>query len=224
MKYLLKEIQIFEGSNQRGPYSWLQARLFNDVDVFGNPAQLPRYYNMTEQVVALYKPYAVQDTVRSTQELKVYTVNETNMFNDIKEGKIPDYLHIDQIFAVVVPTPGWYARIYKTPVIQNNQQIAAAGEFVKNANGEVTPVNSLVLYLKKYLDPNEMDQTKAWKWVEEPERAMRTVLSRNYKKYDAPVGIEAGAAPAAPTAGPSTSPEDEIAKAKAVLEAAGVTA
>lgn len=225
MRYLLKEITIYESTNQRGAYSWLQARLFNDIDVFGNPAQLPRYYNMTAEVVEMYKPYAVLDSTRSTQEIKVYNVDHKKLAQEIAENKIVDILHIDQIYSVVVPLPGWYARIHKTPLIRDNQLIANQGDFVKNEAGEVTPVNSLVLYLKKFQDPNETDPTKAWKWVEEPERAMRNVLSRNYKQYELKQPVQAPTeAPAAPTdSAPTTSPEDEVARAREILARANAS-
>ena len=220
MKYLLKQITIYESTNQRGAYSWLQARLFNDIDVFGNPAQLPRYYNMTEEVVALYKPYSTLDQARSAGEVKVYNVDEERLQEAITKGTIGDILHIDQIHSVVVPLPGWYARIHKTDIIRDNSLVAKKGDFVRNDAGEVIPVNSLELYLKKYFDPNEPDATKAWKWVEAPERAMRNVLARNYKQYVAPTAAAAAPdnTPTPQDPAPSTSTtEDEIAKAREIL-------
>lgn len=225
MKYLLKQITIYESTNQRGAYSWLQARLFNDIDVFGNPAQLPRYYNMTEEVVALYKPYGTLNQARSAGEVKVYNVDETKLQEAIAKGAIGDILHIDQIHSVVVPLPGWYARIHKTDIINNGNLVAKKGDFVRNDAGEVIPVDSLELYLKKYFDPNEKDEAKAWKWVEAPERAMRNVLARNYKQYAAPKAAAAApdTAPAPKDNTPTPSTEDEIAKAREILARANAS-
>lgn len=51
---------------------------------------------------------------------------------------------------------------------------------------------------------------------------MRDVLSRNYKQYNPPTpGVEAQTAPEAPAEAPTVNPEDEIAKARAILAAAG---
>lgn len=218
MKYLLKNITIFEGKNSRGAYSWLQAELFNDADVFANPAQLPRYYNMTQQVVDIYKPYTERDNQRSNNELTVLVVNETSFKEAIAKGEIPDYGHIDQIFSVTVPLTAMYARIYKTDRYDaNNNLIGKAGDFIRNANGEVVPQNSLTIYIKKGFDPN----TNEWTWVEAPEQAARRILARNYKLYEsAPSATTPAQAPSAPDAAQQEqSVEDQIAEQKAKLEA-----
>lgn len=79
-----------------------------------------------------------------------------------------------------------------------------------------------LLYIKKRFDAEIQDPAQQWVWVREPEDVMRDVLSRNYKQYNPPTpGVEAQTAPEAPAEAPTVNPEDEIAKARAILAAAG---
>lgn len=222
MRYLLKNVTIYERTNKVGDYRWLFANLFDDEDVYSNPDPLPVYYNTSEDVVKLWMPYAVLDRTRTTAEQKVYTIDDAKLKEAITKGETFDLTHIDHIFSVKVPLPGYYARVHKSDRISNGQLVAKKGEFIKSDQGEVVPVNTITLYIKKRRDKEIEDPAQQWVWVREPEDVMRDVLSRGYKQYNPPTpGVEAQAAPEAPAEAPTVNPEDEIAKARAILAAAG---
>lgn len=222
MRYLLKNVTIYERTNKVGDYRWLFANLFFDADPYANPDPLPVYYNTSEDVVNLWMPYAVLDNTRTNAEQKVYTIDNAKLKEAVTKGEVFDLTHIDHIFSVKVPLPGYYARVHKSDRISNGQLVAKKGEFVKSDQGEVVPVNTITLYIKKRFDAEIEDPTKQWVWVREPEDVMRDVLSRGYKQYNPPTpSVEAQAAPEAPAEAPTVNPEDEIAKARAILAAAG---
>lgn len=225
MRYLLKNVTIYERTNKVGDYRWLFANLFFDADPYANPDPLPVYYNTSEDVVKLWMPYATLDQTRTSTEQKVYTIDDTKLKEAITKGEVFDITHIDHIFSVKVPLPGYYARVHKSDRIVNGQLVAKKGEFVKSDQGEIVPVNTITLYIKKRFDAEIQDPAQQWVWVREPEDVMRDVLARNYKQYNPPTpgvaGVEAQTAPEAPAEAPTVNPEDEIAKARAILAAAG---
>ena len=222
MRYLLKNVTIYERTNKVGDYRWLFANLFDDEDVYSNPDPLPVYYNTSEDVVKLWMPYAVLDQTRTSAEQKVYTIDDAKLKEAIAKGDVFDLTHIDHIFQVEVPLPGYYARIHKSDRISNGQLVAKKGEFIKSDQGEVVPVNTITLYIKKRRDKEIKDEEKQWVWVRQPKDVMHDVISRGYKQYNPPTpSVEAQAAPEAPTEAPTINPEDEIAKARAILAAAG---
>ena len=222
MRYLLKNVTIYERANKVGDYRWLFANLFDDEDVYSNPDPLPVYYNTSEDVVKLWMPYAVLDQTRTSAEQKVYTIDDAKLKEAIAKGDVFDLTHIDHIFQVEVPLPGYYARIHKSDRISNGQLVAKKGEFIKSDQGEVVPVNTITLYIKKRRDKEIKDEEKQWVWVRQPKDVMHDVISRGYKQYNPPTpSVEAQAAPEAPTEAPTINPEDEIAKARAILAAAG---
>lgn len=223
MRYLLKNITIYERTNTRGSYKWLYANLFNDADVFANPSPLPSYYMVLPEMVEMYTPYTKLDTSRTTADQKVYTIDEAAINTAIGENKIPDLMHIDHVFAITLPLPKTYARVHKSDRIENNMLVAKAGDFVKNSQGEITPVNTLTLYIKKRFDPEIQDATKQWDWVRAPEDVMRDTISRSYKEYNvAPAATEAAqdTTPAPETTSAQTTTEEEIERARAILAAA----
>ena len=223
MRYLLKNVTIYERTNARGNYKWLYANLFNDADIFANSNPLPTYYMVLEEMVEMYTPYAKPDASRTTADQKVYTLDETAIYKDINENKIPDIMHIDHVFAITLPLPRTYAKVHKSDRIENNMLVAKAGDFVRNSQGEITPVNTLTLYIKKRFDPEIQDVTKQWDWVRAPELVMRDTISRSYKEYNiAPVATEAvqDTAPAPETTSAQTTTEEEIERARAILAAA----
>lgn len=205
MKYLLQNIQITEGKNSRGIYRWLQADLFNDEDVFDNPAQLPRYYNMTPQVIDLFMPAAEKDTELSTSEITVYKINEATVHEAVANKQydanhpIPgDILHVDRVFPIEMPLSGIWGRINRRDITDSTGNIIAKkGEFRKGQNGEVTPVTSITLYIKKNRDND---------WVDRPDQVLARVLERGYRRLTdeykdasaAPGGAEAAPTAAAP--------------------------
>lgn len=181
MKYLMQNILIMEGTNSRGQYRWMQADLFNDDDIFDNPAQLPRYYNMTPQVIDLFMPAAEKDAEASDEKITVYKVNEATVVEAIKNGKYDndvivrgDILHIDRIFPLEMPLTGIWGRINRRTITnEKGDIIAKQGEFRRGENGEITPVTAITLYLKKNKEGN---------WVDNPQQILGRVLERGYRR------------------------------------------
>lgn len=190
----MQNILIMEGTNSRGQYRWLQADLFNDDDIFDNPAQLPRYYNMTPQVIDLFMPAAENDADASDANITVYKVNEATVVEAIKNGKYDngtivrgDILHIDRIFPLEMPLTGIWGRINRRDITNDKGDIIAKkGAFRTGENGEVTPVTAITLYLKKNKENN---------WVDNPQQILGRVLERGYRRLSDEFN-DAGAKPA----------------------------
>jgi len=227
MKYLLKNIRISGGTVQTPgqyqgqKYQWLQAELFNDEDVFANPSRLPRFYNMTDQVINMYKPYAKQDPNEIVAEGQEPTliVDEKALSEAIAKGDCPDILHVSQIHRYNYPLSAPYARVYRRDVkdAKSGAILFKAGDFVRGQQGEIVPVTELPLYLKKGRD----NETNEWDWVEDPSIVARRLLERNYKRYI----TTAPAAPAAEQTAPAATPDAtqaEIEAAKKLLAEQGV--
>lgn len=195
MKYLMQNILIMEGKNSRGEYRWMQADLFNDDDIFDNPAQLPRYFNMTPQVIDLFMPATEKDAELSTDDITVYKVNEATVVEAIANKKYDDgtivrgdILHIDRIFPLEMPLTGIWGRINRRNIINDkNEIVAKKGEFRKGENGEITPVTAITLYLKKNKEGN---------WVDNPQQILARVLERGYRRLTDEYN-DASAAPSA---------------------------
>lgn len=229
MKYLLKNIRISGGTVQTPgqyqgqKYQWLQAELFNDEDIFANPSRLPRFYNMTDQVINMYKPYAKQDpkeTVAEGQE-PTLIVDEKALSEAIAKGECPDILHVNQVHRYNYPLDAPYARVYRRDVkdAKTGATLHKAGEFITGQQGEIVPVTELPLYLKKGRD----NETNEWNWVEEPSIVARRLLERSYKRYV--VKQPTATAPAAETTAPEAAPDAtqaEIEAAKKLLAEQGV--
>lgn len=182
MKYLMQNILIMEGTNSRGTYRWMQADLFNDDDIFDNPAQLPRYFNMTPRVIDLYMPAAEKDADASDEKITVYKVNEATVEEAIKNKKYADtdvvirgdILHIDRVFPLEMALTGVWGRINRRNITNDKGEITAKkGEFRKGENGEVIPVTAITLYLKKNKEDN---------WVDDPKIILGRVLERGYRR------------------------------------------
>ena len=221
MKYLMKNILITEGTNSRGVYRWLQADLFNDDDIFDNPAQLPRYYNMTPQVIDLFMPAAEKDADLSDDNVSVYKVNESSMKEAIQNGKhangsiIPgDVLHIDRIFPLEMPLTGVWGRINRRDIVNDKGVVTAKkGEFRKGENGEITPITSITLYLKKNKENN---------WVDNPQQILARVLERGYRRLTDEYK-DAAATPGVATEAPTTAAPKYTAEQIAGMKALGIT-
>lgn len=207
MKYLLKNITILSGTQSNGTkYNWLQADLFNDEDIFGNPARLPRYYCMTDVVIDMYQKYAVDDTTRPG----IKVVNEASVKEAIAKGEIGDILHINQIHAITMPLPAEYARIYRTQVkdATTGAVLHDKGDYIlAEGQTEPVPVSSITLHIKKYFD----SETNEYSWVEDPHSVLRRVLERNYKPYTRPGSVAQVQVPSAPeSTGVEMSQEEQI--------------
>lgn len=227
MKYQLIEIHIHTASNSRGNYSWMEASLNRDDDVFANPWPLPRYYVLNEAVVNAYKTHGLVDNELTNRYNRKGANGETLPVLTVDITKLPENLtHVSGIEQVTVPLDGIWGQIYTYDGILTNGKQVKAGDFRLGANGEVTPVRQLVLYIKKTRD----NETGKEFFVEEPSVVARRVLERRYKRLDQyqvpsapqPIGAPGPApltAPQQPGATPQLTPKQQA----AANEAAQVT-
>jgi hypothetical protein len=213
MKYKLQNLIYQEGvtpadarSHKNEKYAWITAELFNEADPFGNPARLPRFYIMEPGLIERFKPYL--EPIPGSDSKKV---NEASMQEAINKGDCLPLLTVSNVFMVEWPLAEPYVRLDR----ETKQPIL-------NKNGDIVPISTLVLYLKKTQDVD----TNEWQWVESPASVATRVLSRSYR----PLALIQGANPAATAAGttapePSSAeetPEQRIARLQAELaEATG---
>lgn len=214
MKYRLKNLVYQEGitpadarSHANEKYSWITAELFNNNDPFGNPNRLPRFYIMEPGLIELYKPY-MEPLAGQPGQMKV---NEVSIMKAIADGTCPNIMDISNVFMVEWPLGEKYVRLDRT-----------TRQPVLNKDGIMTPTETLVLYLKKVLDPD----TNEWSWVESPSSVAQRVLSRSYKPLALIAPEQAPSAQAtqseqAPSA--AESPDERAARLKAELAALGVS-
>lgn len=228
MKYLLKDIVIFEGTFERGTrkgqkYRWLRGSLYNETKFRANPRQLPFYFAFSPEEVDMYMPYAKPNAQRPG----TFNVNDVDLKAAIEKGEEVDLRHVDNMFKVTMPLPCPYARIYNAQV--KNPDTGALmhdkGDWVV-AEGQTqpVPVQELTMYLMKVVD----NETGEITWRDDPAQEMRRILERSYKPFVPTVGDAAPAAPAATAPEdanamqPGETPEQYAARLKAQLEAASV--
>lgn len=210
MKYKLTNLIYQEGttpadarSHANEKYAWITAELFNEADPFGNPARLPRFYVMEPGLIERFKPYL--EPIPGSQAKKV---NEASMQAAIDKGDCLPLLTISNVFMVEWPLAEPYVRLdreTKQPVLTKQ--------------GDLVRVDTLVLYLKKTLDPDSAE----WQWVESPASVAQRVLARSYRPLALITGTAnpTAAGTTAPTEpAPTESPEERIARLKAELAAA----
>lgn len=229
MKYQLKNIRLSSGTVQTQgihfgeKYQWLSAELYNDEDIFANPARLPRFYCMTDAVIELYKPYAKPDTTPGAIA-GTLLVDEALLKQAITDGKTPgDLLHISQVHTYIYDLDTTYARVYRADVLdpQTRTVVHKKNDFIKGSNNEVVPVTQLMLYLKKRYDAEAaaVDPQKAWQWVENPAEVARRVIERSYRRYETSA---TQATPGASTEQPADTSSAEVEAARQALAGAGV--
>lgn len=185
MQYKLTNLILREGvvpqtarSHQGEKYQWITAELYNELDPFGNPTRLPRYFIMQDNLIKAYEPY-LEPAIGIPGAKKV---NEASMQQAITEGKCPDLLHITNVFMVEWPLSESYVRLDST-----------THKPILSQNGAIIPVTHLTLYLKKVLDTD----TNEWVWQESPSQVANRVLQRNYAPVaNIQVGSPTVAAPA----------------------------
>lgn len=231
MKYLLKDITIFEGTFERGQrkgqkYRWLRASLYNETNFRANPRQLPLYFAFSEDEVGMYMPYAKPNAQRPGS----YTVNSVDIENAMKaDSTIPDLLHVDNMFKVTMPLPCPYARIYNAQVrdATTGAVLHEKGDpIIAEGQTQPVPVQELTMHLMKVVD----NETGEITWRDDPATEMRRILERSYKPF-VPTADQAqtATAPEAPTASaptdptaiqPGETPEQYAARLRAELEAA----
>lgn len=229
MKYLLKDIVIFEGTFERGQrkgqkYRWLRAALYNETNFRANPRQLPLYFAFQDDEVNMYMPYAKPNPQRPGQ----YTVNSVDIEQAMQKAEeerkpMPDLLHIDNMFRFTMELSEPYVRVYNAQVKDQNtgQVVHEKGDpIIAEGQTKPIPVKSVSIMLMKVFD----NETGEGTWRDDPAQEVRNLLERSYKPYEAQP-----AAPAAPTATapedanamqPGETPEQYAARLKAQLEAA----
>lgn len=221
MKYLLKDIVIFTGTNSRGQYKWLRGNLYNETNFRANPRQLPFYFAFSPEEVDMYMPYAKPNAQRPG----TFNVNDVDLKAAVDKGDIPDLRHVDNMFKVTMPLPCPYARIYNAQVKDATTgavQHEKGDWVIAEGQTQPVPVQELTMYLMKVVD----NETGEITWRDDPAQEMRRILERSYKPFVPQVGQTA---PAAPTATapedanamqPGETPEQYAARLKAQLEAA----
>lgn len=227
MKYLLKDIVIFEGTFERGArkgqkYHWLRAALYNETNFRANPRQLPLYFAFQDDEVNMYMPYAKPNEQRPGQ----YIVNSVDikqaMQKAAQDGEpMPDLLHIDNMFRFTMELSEPYVRVYNAQVKDQNtgQVIHEKGDpVIAEGQTKPVPVKSVSVMLMKVFD-NETGESA---WRDDPAQEVRNLLERSYKPYEpqatAPVA-QAVAAEAPETQAEAETPEQKAARLQAELDA-----
>lgn len=209
MKYRLTNLTITKATNSRGEYKWMRVGLKDESNFFAAAAssRLPTMTIFNEDVVDAFMPYAVADPTRPG----TFKVNEPSLEQAIKEGKIPDILHWGNIFAVTMPLPQPYARIYRADV--KNQQTGAIehkkGDFVI-PEGQTSPtiVTSLTINVPMVVD-NETGE-RSYPPNGAPDQILRNILEVSYR----PVPVQTASitdAPAPPVVETDESDAESVA-------------
>ena len=219
MKYLLKNIQIFEAENSRGKYHWLQGQLFNDKNIRMN-GERRMYYSTSEDECALYLDAGVctKNADASDTKVTVYDVNDASLKEAIaKGGKLEDYGDVRHINAVKVTWPlnGVYGQIYRQDVIENGALIHKKGDLRTSETGQVMEFRELSFYLATDID----DDTNERIYSQDPQRVAQRVIERGYVKLEesSTMQLAQPEAPQKPEA-PAQSEEDIEAQIKALQE------
>ena len=218
MKYLLKNVRVFENKNERGLYHWLRAECFIEGRAWANPGQLPRLYSTNEEVAQMYLKYCTPDATRTDGDYKEYVFDQAKYDADTEKV---DILHIDHVVKRVVKLPRPYVRCYKRDTMVDGVQ-HAKGEMMLNNQGEPMVVTAFDLRIAQYPD----EETGEWFDSEEPDVIVARTLQRGYKPYVPPAGSTAVPEDSDPVA-PALTEEQKAQQAealKAQLQALGINA
>lgn len=211
MKYLLKDVKIFEGTNSRGKYHWLQGILFNDKNVRMN-GERRMYYSTSEEECKMYLDAGVciENKDESTQDVLVFDVNDVSLKEAIaKGGKLEDYGDIRHINAAKVTWPlnGVWAQIYRENVIENGILVHKKGDLRQTETGQIAEFRELSFYLATDIDEDTNERI----YSQDPQRVANRILERGYVK------LETTAATTPQVATPeATAPEAPEAEAESV--------
>lgn len=224
MEYKLQNIVIGSAKHTNGAragqsYEYIYCQLFNDADMWGNKqyeSQLPTYHTTQKAVIDAYRPYA---TIQMPNNPSAKMVDEKALKKDIDEGKVPDLLHLNQLFVVEYPVGYPVARIYRNDVFdeKTGAKLHSAGDYVTNSFGEVVPATSISVVVKKTFDKD----LNTWEYVDKPYERAQFELSRNYRRYDMAQPSAAAAQQTAPEAAPDAT-QAEIEAARKLLAEQGV--
>lgn len=206
MLYLLKNVQIFEGTNTRGKYHWLRGELYNDKNIRMN-GERRMYYSTSEDECQLYLQagVCVKNADQSDDNVTVYDVNDASLKNEIKAGgKLEDFGDIRHINAVKVtwPLSGVWARIYRSDVIEKGVLVHKKGDLRLTETGQIAEYRELSFYLATDIDSDTGERI----YSQNPQEVANRVLERGYVKLETQqTTTPTVAQPAAPTA--PTAPE-----------------
>lgn len=212
MKYLLKDITIFQGTNSRGDYYWLRATLFNDRNPFMN-GDRKVYYDTSNDLCLLYINAGVctKNAQLSDKNTQAWDVNDESLIKELEPGgKLAKYGDLRHVNATKVTWPlnGVWGRINRQDRVENGELKARKGEFQRTETGQIMEYRELSFYLSIDAD----DDTGERMYGQDPQQVANRILERGYKKRDeatvtAAQGQSTEQAPAAPQATQAT-PEE----------------
>lgn len=219
MKYLLKDIQIFEGTNSRGKYHWMQGVLFNDKNVRMN-GERRMYYSTSEDECMLYlnANVCVKNAENSTDAVTVFDVNDASLKEAMQPGgALEDYGDIRHVNAVKVTWPlnGVWAQKYRQDVVENGVLVHKKGDLRMSETGQIMEFRELSFYLATDIDEDTNDRI----YSQDPQTVANRILERGYIKLDGEQ-VQIQTAPIAPKAPeqPAETTEDLEAQIKALQE------
>ena len=197
MKYLMRNVRIFKGTNSRGDYHWMYVELFNDEDVAANPTRAP------------HKPILVPAVVEAFLACTNALTENPQGWIDVDMSKVPDEgltkHHLNNVNPEVVALDGFYQPVYSRDFTDNNGVMRIKGSVRIGASGSpVPPVNALKVYVQYYEAETFENGQKVKRWipVETKEELAQITLERSYRKIQPAIG-DAGSAGA-----PETAPEE----------------
>lgn len=212
MLYLLKNVKIFEATNNRGLYHWLQAELLNDKNIRMN-GERRVYYSTSEDECKMYIDggVVVKNTQESSADVTVYDVNDTSLKEAIKPGgKLEDYGDVRHINAVKVTWPlnGVWAQVYRQDVVDDKGVLLhKKGDMRVTETGQIMEFRELSFYLATDVDTD----TKERIYSQDPQRVANRVLERGYVKLkEVQATTPQVAAPTQPTAPATPTPQPEM--------------
>ena len=212
MLYLLKNVKIFEASNSRGLYHWLQAELLNDKNIRMN-GERRVYYSTSEDECKMYidAGCVTKNIQESSADITVYDVNDTSLKEAIKPGgKLEDYGDVRHINAVKVTWPlnGVWAQVYRQDVVDDKGVLLhKKGDMRVTETGQIMEFRELSFYLATDIDTD----TKERIYSQDPQRVANRVLERGYVKLEeVQATTPQVAAPAQPTAPATPTPQPEM--------------
>lgn len=225
MQYLLRDIKVFEGSNKRGKYYWLQATLFNDKNIRMN-SERRIYVTTSDDEAKLYLPYGKKNDAESSEKTTVYDVNDADLRAAMADSTTEvgslgvDVRHVNAV-KVTWPLSGVWGRIYRNDVINptTGEITGHKGDWVKNAQGGIDEYKEISFYLATDIDPDTNERI----YGDNPQLVANRILERSYKLLTADTAptVATATPPAEPAAETDEEKAARIAELKRQLEEAG---
>lgn len=216
-KYLLKDVQIMEGTNSRGTYHWLSGQLFNDKNIRMN-GERKMYYSTSEDECMLYIKAGVCEVNKelSTDKVKVYDVNDASLKEAIASGgKLAEFGDIRHINAVKVTWPlnGVWGQVYRQDVFDDNKKlIHAKGSLRTTETGQVMEFRELSFYLATDIDEDTNERI----YSQDVQAVANRILERGYIKLQESTSNQPSVAQPEPS---KTESQAQPAKSQAEMQA-----